>query len=98
MDIIARRPGPSVQEVFETDINPAPAVMREESPAACQTTADVSIARYFARGWHEQEIEKVKHGRFVQLPFGDLNRGHYTFFQAAFWRQHLAEFLTELTR
>ena len=59
MDIIARRPGPSVQEVFETDINPAPAVMREESPAACQTTADVSIARYFARGWHEQEIEKV---------------------------------------
>ncbi len=59
MDIIARRPGPSVQEVFETDINPAPAVMREESPAAGQTTADVSIERYFAREWHEQEIEKV---------------------------------------
>ena len=49
-------------------------------------------------GMAEQEIKKVKHGRFVQLPFGDLNRGHYTFFQAAFWQQHLAEFLEELTR
>ena len=59
MDIIARRPGPSVQEVLASDINPAPAVMREESPAAGQSSADVSIERYFAREWHEQEIEKV---------------------------------------
>jgi homoserine O-acetyltransferase/O-succinyltransferase len=47
-------------------------------------------------GIAEQEIKKVKNGRFVQLPFGDLNRGHYTFFQAAFWQKHLAEFLEEL--
>jgi phenylpropionate dioxygenase-like ring-hydroxylating dioxygenase large terminal subunit len=59
MDIIARRPGPSVQEVLAEDINPAPAVMREESPAANQSTADVSIERYFSREWHEAEVEKV---------------------------------------
>ena len=59
MDIIARRPGPSVQEVFDTDTNPAPAVMREESPAQGQSSADVSIERYFARDWHEREVEQV---------------------------------------
>ena len=59
MDIIARRPGPSVQEVLASDINPAPAVMLEESPAAGQSSADVSIERYFSREWHEREIEQV---------------------------------------
>lgn len=59
MDIIARRPGPSVQQVLASDINPAPAVMLEESPAANQSSADVPIERYFSRDWHEAEIEKV---------------------------------------
>ena len=59
MDIIARRPGPSVQEVLASDINPAPAVMLQESPAAGQSSADVSIERYFSREWHEREIEQV---------------------------------------
>ena len=59
MDIIARRPGPSVQAVLAGDTNPAPAVMREESPAAGQSSADVSIERYFARDWHLREVEQV---------------------------------------
>ncbi len=59
MDIIARRPGPSVQEVLADDINPAPSVMLEESPAKDQSSADVSIERYFSREWHEAEVEKV---------------------------------------
>jgi phenylpropionate dioxygenase-like ring-hydroxylating dioxygenase large terminal subunit len=58
-DIIARRPSPSVQEVFKTDINPAPAVLRTESPAQGQSDADVSAERYFSKEWHDQEIEKV---------------------------------------
>ena len=58
-DIIARRPGPSVQEVFATDTNPAPAVMRSESPAQGQSDADVSIGRYFSKDWHDREVEKV---------------------------------------
>lgn len=59
MDIIARRPGPSVQEIFASDTNPAPEVMRAESPAAGQSSADVSADRYFSRDWHSQEIDQV---------------------------------------
>ena len=57
--IIARRPGPSVQEILANDVNPAPAVLRSESPAAEQSDADVSIDRYFSRAWHEREVEQV---------------------------------------
>ena len=59
MDIIARRPGPSVQEVFEQDINPAPSILREESPAQGQDMSDVSSERYFSKQWHDLEVEKV---------------------------------------
>lgn len=52
------RPGPSVQEVLARDINPAPAVMLEESPLDLGTE-DVSIARYFSKAWHDREVEKV---------------------------------------
>lgn len=58
-DIIARRPGPSVQEVFATDTNPAPAVMRSESPAQGQSDADVPIERYFSKDWHDREVDKI---------------------------------------
>ena len=47
-------------------------------------------------GIAEREIKKVKNGNFVLLPFGDQSRGHYTFFQAAFWQKYLAEFLKGL--
>ena len=59
MDIIARRPGPSVQEVFERDPIPPPAILRNESPASGQSLADVSAERYFSREWHDREVEKV---------------------------------------
>jgi homoserine O-acetyltransferase len=47
-------------------------------------------------GIAEQEIKKVKNGKFVLLPFSDQSRGHYTFFQAAVWQKHLAEFMEGL--
>jgi phenylpropionate dioxygenase-like ring-hydroxylating dioxygenase large terminal subunit len=59
MDIIARRPRPSVQEVFATDTNPAPAVLREESPAQGQESADVSAERYYSKDWHDCEVKQV---------------------------------------
>lgn len=59
MDIIARRPRPWVQEVFDTDAFPAPAVLRQESPPVGQSTADVSATRYFSRAWHDREVEKI---------------------------------------
>jgi phenylpropionate dioxygenase-like ring-hydroxylating dioxygenase large terminal subunit len=58
-DIIARRPGPSVQDIFARDTNPPPETMRAESPVADQSLEDVSIERYFARDWHEREVEKI---------------------------------------
>lgn len=59
IDIIARRPKPSVQDVLAGDINPAPTVLRSESPATGQTDADVPIDRYFSREWHDREVEKI---------------------------------------
>ena len=53
------RPRPSVQEVLATDRNPAPAVLRMESPATRLGTADIGIDRYFSREWHDREVEKV---------------------------------------
>ncbi|MBZ5699476.1 MAG: alpha/beta fold hydrolase [Acidobacteriia bacterium] len=47
-------------------------------------------------GVAEQEMKKVKNGKFVLLPFSDQSRGHYTFFQAAFWQKYLADFLKDL--
>ncbi|MFM9864139.1 MAG: aromatic ring-hydroxylating oxygenase subunit alpha [Micropepsaceae bacterium] len=59
MSIAKQRPGPSVQEVLAKDVNAAPAIMREESPAEGQSLADVSIDRYFSKAWHDREVEKV---------------------------------------
>lgn len=59
MDLIANRPGPSVQEVLADDVNPAPAVMREESPAKGQASDDVSIDRYFSKEWHDREVDQI---------------------------------------
>lgn len=49
-------------------------------------------------GIAEQEIKKVKNGKFVLLPFSPDSRGHYTFFQAKVWQSHLAEFLKNLDK
>jgi phenylpropionate dioxygenase-like ring-hydroxylating dioxygenase large terminal subunit len=73
-DIIARRPGPSVQGIFATDLNPPPETMRSESPAPDQSLEDLSIERYFARDWHEREVDKIWRkcwqlaGRVEQIP------------------------------
>ena len=58
-NIIARRPGPSVQEILDKDTNAAPEIMRVESPAIGQSSADVSIDRYFSKDWHDREVEQV---------------------------------------
>ena len=49
-------------------------------------------------GIAEQEIKKVKNGKFVLLPFSADSRGHYTFFQAKVWQSHLAAFLKTLDK
>ena len=59
MEIIARRPGPSVQEIYDADPIPPPAVLRHESPPQGQSSKDVSAERYFSRDWHAREVEKI---------------------------------------
>ena len=59
VDLISLRPGPSVQDVLATDVNPAPAVMRSESPAANQADTDLAIERYFSKDWHNREVVNV---------------------------------------
>ena len=58
-DLVARRPRPSVQDVFEADAIPVPEIMREESPAVGQSTDDIAIERYFSKDWHDREVEQV---------------------------------------
>jgi phenylpropionate dioxygenase-like ring-hydroxylating dioxygenase large terminal subunit len=57
--IVIGRPGPSVQEVLAMDVNPAPGVLRQESPSADLGLEDLSIDRYFSKAWHDREVEKV---------------------------------------
>ena len=59
MDIIARRPTPSVQSIFDTDPIAPPAILREESPPEGQSSDDVSRERYFSRDWQAREVEKI---------------------------------------
>lgn len=46
-------------------------------------------------GIAEQEIKKVKNGRFVLLPISDKTHGHGTHTDAAVWQQYLKELLDE---
>ena len=46
-------------------------------------------------GIAEEQIKKIKYGKFVLLPLSE-SRGHYTFFQAALWQKYFADFLKGL--
>ena len=59
INIPTGRPGPSVQEIFATDRVAPPPLMCVESPATGLGSADVSIDRYFDKGWHDREVTQV---------------------------------------
>jgi phenylpropionate dioxygenase-like ring-hydroxylating dioxygenase large terminal subunit len=54
----ARSPGISYQELLDTDTHPVPDVLRLESPKYLGS-ADVGIARFISREWHEREAERL---------------------------------------
>ena len=54
----ARSPGPTYQDLLDTDTHEVPAVLRLESPRFF-TDADLAAERYTSREFHEREIEKV---------------------------------------
>jgi len=47
-------------------------------------------------GIAERELKLIRKSRFVLLPASEKTHGHFTHLRAAFWKQHLAEFLKEL--
>ena len=48
-------------------------------------------------GIAEEEIKKVKNGKFVLLSFPE-SYGHYTFFQAAAWQKYFAAFMKDVEK
>jgi homoserine O-acetyltransferase len=46
----------------------------------------------------EPVIKRVPGARFVLIPASHKTRGHSTYFQAALWRQYLAQFMKELAQ
>jgi phenylpropionate dioxygenase-like ring-hydroxylating dioxygenase large terminal subunit len=54
----ARSPGPTYQELLDTDTHEVPAVLRLEAPRF-YTDADLTVERYTSREFHDREVEKV---------------------------------------
>ena len=54
----ARSPGISYQELLDADTHPVPDVLRLESPPDLGS-ADVDVAHYISRDWHDLEIERL---------------------------------------
>ena len=46
-------------------------------------------------GIAEEQIKKVRRGRFVLLPISDLTRGHATNSYPPAWKQYLQQLLKE---
>ena len=44
----------------------------------------------------EPAIKSIKDARFVLIPASDKTNGHFTYFLAVLWKQHLVEFMNEL--
>ena len=54
----ARSPGPSYQDLLDTEINPVPDSLRENTNPYLGST-NLSVDRYLSREFHEQEVEHV---------------------------------------
>jgi len=76
------------------DYDPAPKLDQIKAPVMFVNSAD-DVINPPELGIAEQEIKKVKRGRFVLLPITDQTRGHGTHSLPAIWKQYLAELLNE---
>lgn len=52
-------PGPSYQQLLDTDTHPVPQVLREESPNLYEDQNMVPVSRYISRRYHELEKERL---------------------------------------
>ncbi len=72
--------------------DPAPKLETIKAPLVAINSADDQVNPP-ELGIIEQEIKRVKRGRFVLIPISDKTRGHGTHSLPALWQQHLAELL-----
>lgn len=76
------------------DYDPAPKLEAIKAPLVAINSADDQVNPP-ELGILEQEIKRVKRGRFVLLPISDKTRGHGTHSLPALWQEHLAALLQE---
>jgi homoserine O-acetyltransferase len=76
------------------DYNPKPALGSIKVPLLAVNSADDQVNPP-ELGIMEEEIRRVKHGRYVLLGVDDRTRGHGTHSLAEVWQQHLADLLAE---
>ena len=57
-DILARSPGRSYQELLDTEVNPVPDCLRENTNPYLGSE-NLSVDRYLSREFHEKEVEHV---------------------------------------
>jgi homoserine O-acetyltransferase/O-succinyltransferase len=76
------------------DYDPSAGLAQIKAPVLFVNSADDQVNPP-ELGIAQQEIKKVKRGRFVLLPITDQTRGHGTHTLPAVWKQYLAELLEE---
>ncbi len=74
--------------------NPSPGLDKIQAPVMYVNSADDFINPP-ELGIAQQEIKRVKNGRFVLLPISPETRGHGTHTLAVAWQQYLADLLRE---
>ncbi|MFL6374226.1 MAG: alpha/beta fold hydrolase [Pyrinomonadaceae bacterium] len=76
------------------DYNPEPDLEKITTHLLAVNSADDQVNPP-ELGIIEQQIKRVKHGRYVLIPISDQTRGHGTHTLANVWKQYLAEILAE---
>ena len=74
------------------DYNPSPKLEKIKAPLVAINSADDMINPP-ELGLIDQEIKRVKRGRYILLPITDQTRGHGTHTLPAIWQQYLKELL-----
>jgi homoserine O-acetyltransferase len=74
------------------DYNPEPELEKITTHLLAVNSADDAVNPP-ELGIMEQQIRRVKHGRYVLIPISDQTRGHGTHTIANVWKQYLAELL-----
>ncbi|MBS1808270.1 MAG: alpha/beta fold hydrolase [Acidobacteria bacterium] len=76
------------------EYDPAPKLETIKAPLVAINSADDQVNPP-ELGIIEQEIKRVRRGRFVLIPISDKTRGHGTHSLPAIWKEHLAALLEE---